>query len=219
MKCKVCGNDVPNGAKFCENCGSKMPEVAPQEQEVVTNNSNNQINAEPVANEDTTEKVKFCQNCGEKLDIKAKICSKCGARVEGSTQEQTQQIVNNSDSSDGGLIDLILPIIIGLIGSLIIGLILFWIMGGEAPFWIAVILSTGFLGLILDDPISSAISGGVVGLLTGLLDSSIVGIFYGGIGSSLYGMAFGNHWIIFLIVGAIVAFIVNKFFSGDSVNN
>ena len=48
--CPECGNAVPAGAKFCSNCGAKMPEK------------------------------KFCSNCGAQLAPTAKFCPECGTK-------------------------------------------------------------------------------------------------------------------------------------------
>ncbi len=53
MDCKVCGNKLPDGAKFCGNCGTKV--------EVETH--------------------KVCAACGAKNEIGSVFCSSCGARM------------------------------------------------------------------------------------------------------------------------------------------
>lgn len=44
MKCKVCGSDVKDGSKFCENCGAKIEEeivnVAPASSETINTEEN-----------------------------------------------------------------------------------------------------------------------------------------------------------------------------------
>lgn len=51
IPCPACGKPVNASAKFCPECGGKMPQQ------------------------------KFCSNCGQKLDGTAKFCSNCGAKV------------------------------------------------------------------------------------------------------------------------------------------
>ena len=52
VKCPSCGANVQKGAKFCSECGAKMPVS------------------------------KFCSECGAKLSDTAKFCSECGHKVE-----------------------------------------------------------------------------------------------------------------------------------------
>lgn len=50
--CPTCGKNVPSTAKFCPECGAKMP-------------------AE-----------RFCTNCGKKVSSTAKFCPECGTKIE-----------------------------------------------------------------------------------------------------------------------------------------
>lgn len=51
MICKKCGQELPNGAKFCTNCGEKIEE---------------------------TSEFKVCPKCGAKCKKDAKFCTTCG---------------------------------------------------------------------------------------------------------------------------------------------
>lgn len=50
-KCPGCGKEVATNAKFCPECGTKMPEN------------------------------KFCSHCGAKVDANAKFCPECGEKL------------------------------------------------------------------------------------------------------------------------------------------
>ena len=50
VKCPSCNNDVVQGSKFCNHCGSQL------------------------------QQVKFCTSCGNKLNLQDKFCSVCGGR-------------------------------------------------------------------------------------------------------------------------------------------
>ncbi len=50
VKCPNCGQEVAEGSKFCNNCGTKL------------------------------EEEYICKNCGKKLDAGSKFCSNCGTR-------------------------------------------------------------------------------------------------------------------------------------------
>ena len=50
--CPACGTQVNNGAKFCPNCGEKLPTK------------------------------KFCPNCGAEVSANAKFCPECGTKLQ-----------------------------------------------------------------------------------------------------------------------------------------
>jgi len=51
MICSKCNSEIPDGSKFCLQCGQKVNDVL------------------------------FCMNCGEKLPQNAKFCLKCGKGI------------------------------------------------------------------------------------------------------------------------------------------
>ncbi|MGO4988338.1 MAG: SH3 domain-containing protein [Gallicola sp.] len=55
MKCKMCGNDVHDGDKFCKHCGQSV-------------------------SNDTTGKYHRCENCGALMDPEDVYCLNCGER-------------------------------------------------------------------------------------------------------------------------------------------
>lgn len=71
MTCPKCGNEVPEGKKFCGKCGTKL-EVAP-----VANNATN-----------------ICAKCGAELTPGKKFCGKCGTPVVAApTAEKEAEMV------------------------------------------------------------------------------------------------------------------------------
>ena len=71
MTCPKCGNEVPEGKKFCGKCGTKL-EVAP-----VVNNATN-----------------ICAKCGAELTPGKKFCGKCGTPVAAApTAEKEAEMV------------------------------------------------------------------------------------------------------------------------------
>ncbi|MDI6856202.1 MAG: SPFH domain-containing protein [Candidatus Thermoplasmatota archaeon] len=79
IKCPKCNADVPEGVKFCPNCGAKM--LAPG------------MMSCPKCNTDIKVGSKFCPSCGEKLvnncpkcnaelQAGAKFCPNCGSKIE-----------------------------------------------------------------------------------------------------------------------------------------
>lgn len=61
--CNNCGKELPDGTKFCGNCGSKItaPSAAPA--------------AEAPAK-------RFCPSCGKELSATAKFCNGCGTKLD-----------------------------------------------------------------------------------------------------------------------------------------
>ncbi|MGL4363088.1 MAG: SPFH domain-containing protein [Cellulosilyticaceae bacterium] len=55
LNCQKCGVSVPETAKFCNECGTKVEVIIP--------------------------KSKFCMECGTKLENNAKFCNECGTKV------------------------------------------------------------------------------------------------------------------------------------------
>lgn len=85
-KCPNCGNDVPQNALFCNNCGCKISKeeqsnkkcpscgsLVPQDA-LFCNNCGNKIPEEP--------KGKLCSNCGKPLPEGSLFCASCGTKVE-----------------------------------------------------------------------------------------------------------------------------------------
>ena len=79
MKCPKCGKEVPEGKKFCGNCGTKL-EAAP----------------EPGAN------VAICASCGAPLTPGKKFCGKCGTPIPSAnnTQAQNTAVQNDADQTE-----------------------------------------------------------------------------------------------------------------------
>lgn len=67
-ECPECGFPNPAGAKFCSECGAKIPEI---------------IEGEAVEVEEPQEapEPKVCPECGTELRPEQKFCNECGSRV------------------------------------------------------------------------------------------------------------------------------------------
>lgn len=63
MFCSECGENLPDNARFCLQCGRPMSEDT----------------TTPMS--ETAKPSVFCTKCGEKLNVSAKFCLKCGAKV------------------------------------------------------------------------------------------------------------------------------------------
>lgn len=65
LHCHKCGNEVPENAKFCLACGTKIEHLS--ENEMICPHCNQK-----------TPKGKFCMECGSKLQL---VCSNCGKEI------------------------------------------------------------------------------------------------------------------------------------------
>lgn len=97
--CPDCGRDVPD-AKFCKNCGSRLPE-----QTVIDENfSDDEIYVE--ATEVKDEEVnsdsnrKFCYSCGHQIAGNLKYCPNCGANLESGGSNSNVAIVDSSQQKN-----------------------------------------------------------------------------------------------------------------------
>ena len=119
VTCPDCGKEVPN-AKFCRNCGAKLPEI--EEVEVVENDAvvdtteevidvgveeektaDDSAKVIDVVEEETVEEpaeevevntsskqTKFCSNCGNEVSVETAFCPKCGYRLIQEEEPQTK---------------------------------------------------------------------------------------------------------------------------------
>lgn len=69
MYCQKCGAELAPGARVCGSCGQLQPGA------------------------------KYCKHCGKAIDKDCVVCPLCGKQVEEVKAEQTQVIINNSNSN------------------------------------------------------------------------------------------------------------------------
>lgn len=74
MKCINCGCELPEGARFCGNCGTPQPEHQQEEQQA----------GQPV-------EQRFCPHCGGANDADAIFCSICGKDMNGDGQPVVEE--------------------------------------------------------------------------------------------------------------------------------
>ena len=128
VACKNCGCELPQGAKFCRECGSEV------------------IEEEPV------KESKFCQNCGFEMPKNSKFCPECGASTVNPQTNNTYPLVKKNKSP--GLAAILSFLIVGLgqvyvgltkkgillfIGAIISGILMLVFIG-----WIAWLLIWGY---------------------------------------------------------------------------
>lgn len=74
MKCINCGCELPEGARFCGNCGTPQPEHQQEEQQ-----AGQQV------------QQRFCPHCGGTNDADAIFCSICGKDMNGDGQPVVEE--------------------------------------------------------------------------------------------------------------------------------
>ena len=89
QKCTKCGSQLPDGVKFCKNCGDDLS----KQRAVVPNELSENVCQECGAV--ISGKAKFCKNCGadirkQKRDVYVEpdknICPRCGAKMAENTK-------------------------------------------------------------------------------------------------------------------------------------
>jgi len=77
--CSKCGAPLPNGAKFCLECGEKVVNI--QEGYVVCPKCGQQVPKAKFCLECGNLMVSKCPECGSELPNGAKFCLECGHRI------------------------------------------------------------------------------------------------------------------------------------------
>ena len=121
MKCKKCGAENPDGAKFCSSCGSKLEaNVCPK---CGTSNPDDArfcslcgasltkdevFEAEPQFGSQPKEDTKRCRICGYENPATEKYCKKCGSQLvdiregAGYQANEAQSIYRQQAPNEGG---------------------------------------------------------------------------------------------------------------------
>ena len=118
--------------------------------------------------------------------------------------------------------------IVGLVMSLVIGVILFWITVGtvkaydmgvfsagytEISFIVGVVVASALFGLKQKNILSAGIVGFIIGLLTSLFEGFVLKLFWDSMSVQFIMGYWGNHYIILIFVGVMVSIGFNLFFS------
>lgn len=108
--------------------------------------------------------------------------------------------------------------VIALIMSIVLSIIGVWLELSWYAYIIAIILSVGFCAAPIDNEINATISGFIVGLFLGILESPLFGVVYGSFAVELYEYYVGTHLITLIILGVVVAFLSNMFLKKPVTN-
>lgn len=122
---------------------------------------------------------------------------------------------------------IIIGSVAGVVISLAIGLVLFWMTFGTVPlydagvysagytefsFIIGVLISSALFGTKQNNTISAGILGFIIGLLTSLLEGPVLKLFWDPMTVQFIMGYWGNPTVILIFVGVMVSVGVNLFF-------
>lgn len=217
--CPNCGNDVSNDVKFCPDCGT------PIESQVNANKCSkcgselpeNVLFCPTCGNKvDNIHNVseKHCPNCGAVVDDDAIFCDECGASIKSGKITQSPQVSTNTNDTPIGTLNIgriLIPTVFALIVAVILSLIGLLLRFSWFSFVLAILISVGFFAATIDNELNASISGLIVGVVLGGLESTLVKAVFGSFGSAFYKALFGYSFIFFIILGLIVGFASNKF--------
>ena len=77
--CPGCGAQIPEGAKFCMECGTKIEQLAPNE--MICPSCGKKTMKGKFCMECGAPLVNHCPNCGAELQQGAKFCLECGTKL------------------------------------------------------------------------------------------------------------------------------------------
>lgn len=186
LKCRNCGSELYENVLFCPTCGSKV------------------IFSKKII------QIKTCPNCRKEVENDVEFCPECGTNI-GSDGKTNHESVPTSFENKINLEKIIKPSIIALVVSIILSLLGLFIGFSWFSFILAVILTVGFFAGIIDNEVNAIIFGLFVGLILGILEIQLVELIYGAFVARFYEGFFGEHLIILMIFGVIVAYISNMF--------
>lgn len=81
-KCTTCGAKIPDGAKFCLECGTKVEEKKQQQDKVICPACGASVPNGKFCLECGAKLECVCKNCGAKLIPGAKFCLECGTKLD-----------------------------------------------------------------------------------------------------------------------------------------
>ncbi|RAP43429.1 zinc ribbon domain-containing protein [uncultured Methanosphaera sp.] len=206
--CKNCGARIYSDNIICPLCGNRLDEEYEEKEE------------------------QKCEKCGTPIPENTLFCPTCGTKVNnqkgtGYSQEYSANINDNikkrEESNSGigkkiNLVSIIIPAVIALIMSIVLSIIGLWLELSWYAYIIAIIISVGFCAAPIDNEINATISGFIVGLFLGILESPLVGFVYGSFAAELYEYYVGTHLITLIILGVVVAFLSNMFLKKPVTN-
>ena len=96
VKCKNCGEEVKDEAKFCHNCGSEI-----------------------IVEEEDLTGTKYCSNCGFEMPKTTKFCPECGTPTDKAPATVNSTVIKSDKSP--GLAAILSFFIVGL-GQVYLGL-------------------------------------------------------------------------------------------------
>ena len=118
--CPDCGKDVPK-AKFCKNCGCRLPEIEEASVPIEMAETDSFIDIEVNDSQtvqNTANNRRFCHNCGYELAGEFKFCPNCGADLAGLSISRNAVV----SSEKNIILAIVLSVILPGLGQIYLGL-------------------------------------------------------------------------------------------------
>lgn len=236
VKCDNCGIEIPEGMESCPNCGKPAPVESDEEQKTdteekqeVKSDESPEFRSEEKQNSSEQNTTRTCRNCGANIYSDDVICPLCGHKLSGEDENpenenkteynaETGEETNSSLAKKINLRSIIIPTIIAIILSIILSAIGLMLIDSWAPFVIAIVISVGLCAAPVDNEINATISGFLAGLILGMLETSIVELVFGSFVAAFYAYYVGNHTLLLVLCGVLVAFFSNIFLKKPATN-
>lgn len=236
VKCDNCGIDIPEGMESCPNCGRPAPvesgeseNTESEEKQEVKPDESQEFNPEEAQNSSEQNTTRTCRNCGANIYSDDVICPLCGHKIDGEdgntdNENKTEYNAETGEDSDSTLVkkinlrSIIIPTIIASILAIILSIIGIAMEDFYYAYVIAIIISVGICAAPVDNKINATISGFLVGLILGMLETSIVELVYGSFVAAFYAYYSGNHTLLLVLCGVLVAFFSNIFLRKPATN-
>lgn len=86
ISCEKCGATIPEGSKFCIECGNKI--MAKTDKKVKCPNCGENVPPGKFCINCGSSLIKICPECGAELSYKSKFCLECGAKIGDDKNEK-----------------------------------------------------------------------------------------------------------------------------------
>lgn len=124
IKCPNCNKELEDGSRFCDECGTSIPESVAQAQQVVQEQQTQtqQVVQEQQVQTQQTQSV-FCPKCGKQLPAGSLFCDGCGAQL-GAASGANIPVYNTANSQPNGKKKKSPALVLGIIAACVVVVLL-----------------------------------------------------------------------------------------------